>query len=62
MGIQAIYDQIIKINTRKTKITVGMQNATHINLHREDDYILHELTKTHRYALVCNTESVTRNI
>ena len=45
MFIQAIYDQIIKINSWKMKITVGMQNATHLNLNREDDYILHELAK-----------------
>ena len=29
------------------KITIDMQNSIHLDLHREDDYILHELAKTH---------------
>ena len=28
------------------KITIGMQNSIHLDLHREDEYILHELAKT----------------
>ena len=55
MGIQAIYDIIIKINALKMKITIGMQNSIHLDLHREDEYILHELAKTHRSVLACNT-------
>ena len=32
-----------------------MQNSIHLDLHREDEYILHELAKTHRSVLACNT-------
>ena len=29
------------------KITIVMQNSIHLDLHREDEFILHELAKTH---------------
>ena len=37
------------------KITNGMQNSIHLDLHREDEFILHELAKTHRSVLACKT-------
>ena len=37
------------------KITIGMQNSIHLDLHREDEFILHELAKTHRSVLACKT-------
>ena len=39
------------------RITNFMQNSIHLDLHREDEYILHEheLAKTHRSVLACNT-------